>query len=48
MKIFKTEREMRVFSYDGLLDTVMTPYDSLLYTKSFLRAGMMSMDPGTG
>ena len=48
MKIFKTEREMRVFSYDGLLDTVMTPYDSLLYTKSFLRAGMMSMDPVTG
>lgn len=48
MENFKTEREMRVFSYDGLLDTVMTPYDSLLYTKSFLRAGMMSMDPVTG
>ena len=48
MKNFKTEREMRVFSYDGVIDTVMTPYDSLLYTKSFLRAGMMSMDPITG
>ena len=48
MANFKTEREMRVFSYNGLIDTVMTPYDSLLYTKSFLRAGMMSMDPVTG
>lgn len=48
MENFKTEREMRVFSYNGMIDTVMTPYDSLLYTKSFLRAGMMSMDPVTG
>ena len=48
MADFKKEREMRVFSYNGLIDTVMTPYDSLLYTKSFLRAGMMSMDPVTG
>lgn len=48
MDNFKTEREMRIFSYDGLIDTIMTPYDSLLYTKSFLRAGMMSMDPVTG
>ena len=45
---FKTPREMRVFSYSGIVDTTMTPYDSLLYTKSFLRAGMMSMDPVTG
>lgn len=48
MANFKTEREMRVFAYEGVIDTVMTPYDSLLYTKSFLRAGMMSMDPVTG
>ena len=48
MANFKTEREMRVFAYEGVIDTVMTPYDSLLYTKSFLRAGMMSMDPITG
>lgn len=40
--------EMTVFSYDGPIDTVMTPRDSLLYTKSFLRAGFMSMDPTTG
>ena len=45
---FKEPREMRVFSYSGGIDTVMTPMDSLLYTKSFLRTGMMSMDPVTG
>ncbi len=45
---FNEKTEMRVFSYDGLVDTVMTPLDSLLYTKSFLRTGMMSMDPVTG
>ncbi len=45
---FNTPTEMTVFSYDGPVDTVMTPRDSLLYTKSFLRTGFMSMDPTTG
>ena len=45
---FNTPTEMTVFSYNGPVDTVMTPRDSLLYTKSFLRAGFMSMDPTTG
>lgn len=45
---FNTPTEMTVFSYAGPVDTVMTPRDSLLYTKSFLRAGFMSMDPTTG
>ncbi|MDE6288868.1 MAG: penicillin-binding protein, partial [Muribaculaceae bacterium] len=45
---FATPVEMTVFSYDGPVDTVMTPMDSLLYTKSFLRTGFMSMDPTTG
>jgi len=40
--------EMTVFSYAGPVDTVMTPRDSLLYSKSFLRTGFMSMDPTTG
>ena len=39
---------MTVFSYDGPVDTVMTPLDSLLYTKHFLRTGFMSIDPKTG
>ena len=45
---FSTLTEMTVFSYDGPVDTVMTPRDSLLYSKSFLRTGFMSMDPTTG
>lgn len=40
--------EMTVFSYEGPVDTVMTPMDSILYTNSFLRTGFMSMDPKTG
>lgn len=45
---FNTPTEMTVFSYNGPVDTVMTPMDSILYTKSFLRTGFMSMDPLTG
>ncbi len=45
---FNRPFEMTVFSYRGAVDTVMTPRDSLLYTKSFLRTGFMSMDATTG
>lgn len=47
-KAFNTPVEMKVFSYDGPVDTVMTPMDSIMYQKHFLRAGFMSMDPVTG
>jgi penicillin-binding protein 1A len=39
---------MKVFTYKGLVDTTMTPMDSLRYYKHFLRTGAMSMDPITG
>lgn len=45
---FNKKREMTVFSYNGPVDTVMTPRDSLLYTKHFLRCGFMSMDARNG
>ena len=45
---FNVPVEMTVFSYHGPVDTMMTPRDSILYTKSFLRTGFMSMDPNTG
>jgi len=45
---FKQKAQMRIFSWDGDIDTTMTPRDSILYYKSFLRAGMMSMRPQTG
>ncbi len=48
IKSFDEKREMRVFSWKGTRDTIMTPKDSILYYKSFLQAGMMSMTPQTG
>lgn len=45
---FDKKREMKVFSWEGAIDTVMTPRDSIRYYKSFLNAGMMSMRPQTG
>ena len=47
--VFMTPREMQVFTYDrGMIDTVMSPFDSIKWQKSFLRCGFMSMDPHTG
>lgn len=48
MSAFKQPREMRLFSYDGEVTRMMSPLDSMLYMKTFLRCGMMSMDPVTG
>lgn len=45
---FKEKTEMTVFSYNGEIDTVMTPLDSIRYYKSFLRSGFCSMDAKTG
>lgn len=45
---FKVPVKMKVFSYNGEIDTVMTPMDSIRYYKYFLQAGLMSMDPHTG
>lgn len=47
-KSFKTDTDMRVFSWKGEIDTVMTPYDSIRYYKHFLRSGLVSIEPQTG
>ena len=47
-KIFKKPTEMKVFSWQGEIDTTMTPWDSIRYHKSFLRTGFMAMDPLNG
>ncbi len=39
---------MKVFTWQGDTDTLMTPMDSILYYKSFLQAGLVSIDPSTG
>jgi penicillin-binding protein 1A len=46
--VFNKPVKMRVFSWDGMKDTVMSPLDSILYYKHFLRAGFMSMNPRNG
>jgi len=45
---FDVKKKMRVFSWNGEIDTIMTPKDSMLYYKKFLRTGLLSMDPQTG
>lgn len=48
MQNFKTKAEMKIFSYKGEIDTVMSPLDSILYYKFFLHCGFMAMENGTG
>ncbi len=45
---FHTPTEMRVFSYNGERDTIMSPFDSIRYHMYFLHAGLISMDSHTG
>lgn len=47
-EIFETPIEMQVFSYEGMIDTTLSPLDSIRWQKYFLRCGFMSMDPHTG
>ena len=47
-KAFNTKVKMSVFTYHGERDTTLTPLDSILYYKSFLRTGFFSMDPRNG
>jgi penicillin-binding protein 1A len=45
---FNTKVQMRVFSWKGDRDTLMTPRDSILYYKYYLQTGLMSVEPQTG
>lgn len=42
------KKRMRVFSWTGERDTLMSSMDSLRYYNRFLQAGLMAMDPQTG
>ena len=50
LKSFEEPVKMRVFAWNKnhYIDTVMTPYDSIRYYKSFLRSAMIAMEPHTG
>jgi penicillin-binding protein 1A len=45
---FKKKTNMRIFSWKGDIDTIMTPLDSIKYFKHFLHSGLLSMEPQTG
>lgn len=55
-RTFHEKYTMDIFAYEkkngkyvpGTKTVTMSPYDSLLYMKTILRTGMMSMDPVTG
>jgi len=46
--IFDTPVPMRVFSWKGEVDTLLSPMDSIRYYKAFLQSGLLSVDPHTG
>ncbi len=47
-KSFNTPVPMRVFSWKGEIDTILTPMDSIRYYKFFLNTGLMAVEPQTG
>jgi len=48
IKSFSIKTDMKVFTWKGERDTIMTPMDSIRYYKHFLRTGMISMEPQNG
>jgi len=48
LEVFDQPVRMELFTWDGPVDTVMSPMDSIRYMKHILRAGFMAMDPSSG
>ncbi|PCH69033.1 MAG: penicillin-binding protein [Bacteroidales bacterium] len=46
--VFNNPTKMKIFTWKGERDTILSPNDSMLYMKGFLRAGFMSMVPQSG
>ena len=45
---FKNPTSMRVFTFNGVRDTVITPRDSVIHYKKIMRASFVAIDPTTG
>ncbi len=45
---FNEPVRMKVFSWKGEIDTIMSPMDSIWYYKHFLNTGLISIEPQTG
>lgn len=48
LKSFGIKTKMKIFTWKGEKDTIMTPNDSIRYYKHFLQTGVMSMEPQNG
>ena len=48
MSVFSLPIEMSVFSWEGLIDTIISPLDSIKYYNYFLHSGLISIESGTG
>lgn len=46
--VFNQKIEMKIFTWDGEKDTLISPRDSVIHHKWFLRTGLLSIDPSTG
>ena len=46
--VFNTPQQMSLFTWDGSIDTIMNPMDSIRYYKHIFQAGMLSIEPNTG
>lgn len=48
MAHFDEKIPMKIFTWDGEKDTIMSPRDSVIHHKWYLRSGLLSIDPHTG
>ena len=49
LKIVLNQKELtQVFTYNGYVDTMISPIDKIIHDKWFLRAGFLSVEPQTG
>jgi penicillin-binding protein 1A len=48
LKIFNNPVNINVFSWNGRLDTLLSPLDSIKYYNYFLHSGLISIDPSNG
>jgi len=46
--VFDTKIPMTVFTWQGDMDTTMSPMDSIMYYKGLYQVGLMSVEPQTG
>jgi len=45
---FNEKTDMKIFSWKGDIDTIMSPKDSIKYYKHILRSGLLSIEPQSG